>query len=83
MHPLALWLINSSQLRERDNEDRMMRRQREARGREFDVVRDGRWAAALHRWTEEDAAASGGADTTAPAAAPTTSAPSTLGSATA
>ncbi len=53
MHPLTLWLINTSQFRERDNEDRMMRRQREARGREAERARDGRWAAALHRWAHQ------------------------------
>ena len=80
MHPLALWLINSSQFRERDNEDSLMRRQREARGREFDIARDGRWAAAMRRWAEEDAAVSGG---TSPTVTSTTSTPSTLGCATA
>ena len=79
MHPLALWLINSSQRRERDAEDQMMRRQREAHGQEFDAARDGRWAAAMHRWSEEDAAASAAASPSAP----TTSTPSTLGHATA
>ena len=81
MHPLALWLINSSQFRERDGEDRMMRRQREARGREFDIARDGRWAAAMRRRATEDAAAAGAAPTATATA--TTSAPSTLGCATA
>ncbi|WP_426515835.1 hypothetical protein ACPPVQ_14675 [Diaminobutyricibacter sp. McL0618] len=78
MHPLALWLINSSQFRERDDDDRMLRRQREARGRDFDVARDGRWAAAMRRWSEEDAAAAA-----APATRVATSAPATVECATA
>ncbi len=80
MHPLALWLINSSQLRERDDDDRMLRRQREARGRDFDVARDGRWAAAMRRWSEEDAAAAAAAT---PATRVATSAPATVECATA
>jgi hypothetical protein len=56
MHPLAVWLISSSQLRERDNEDRLMRRQREARSRQVAIARDGRWAAAMHRWAAQDEA---------------------------
>lgn len=54
MHPLALWLISASQLRERDSEDRLMRRQREARTREAERVRDGRWASTMHRWASPD-----------------------------
>ena len=55
MHPLALWLISSSQLRERDREDRLMRRQREARIREAAVARDQHWADILHRRAEQAA----------------------------
>ncbi len=55
MHPLALWLISSSQLRERDREDRLMRRQREARIREAAVARDEHWADVLHRRAEQAA----------------------------
>lgn len=56
MHPLALWLISSSQLRERDTEDRLMRRQRQAREREIELERDGRWASAMRRWAAQDEA---------------------------
>jgi hypothetical protein len=56
MHPLALWLISTSQLRERDGEDRLLRRQREARAHELEVARDGRWAATMRRWADQDAA---------------------------
>ena len=76
MHPLALWLISSSQLRERDTEDRLMRRQREARIREVAIARDGRWAAAMHRWAAQDAAVRrGDADGAAAPAAPAVPAP--------
>ncbi len=55
MHPLALWLISTSQLRERDREDRLMRRQREARVREAALARDEHWADVLHRRAEQAA----------------------------
>lgn len=73
MHPLALWLISSSRLRERDTEDRLMRRQRNARQREVELERDGRWAAAMRRWAAQDEAARAESPTESPAEAPTVS----------
>lgn len=60
MHPLALWLANATQFRERDRENRLLLRQRVARGNGEELgplERDGRWAAAMHRWAEQERAA--------------------------
>ncbi|NEN07416.1 hypothetical protein G3T36_16270 [Diaminobutyricibacter tongyongensis] len=57
MHPLAVWLISTSQFRERENEDRLMRRQRDARVREAERARDQHWADVLHRRAEQAAQA--------------------------
>lgn len=72
MHPLALWLISSSQLRERDTEDRLMRRQRHAREREAELERDGRWASAMRRWAAQDEAVRAASRAEAPTVSVTT-----------
>ncbi len=60
MHPLALWLANATQFRERDRENRLLLRQRVAPGQGEDLgppEPDGRWAAAMIRWAEQERAA--------------------------
>ncbi|GAA1442427.1 hypothetical protein [Leifsonia poae] len=65
MHPLTLWLTSIAELGERERDRAMERRQRESRGDELTpLARDGRWAAAMHRWAER----SGVAEAAAPAA---------------
>jgi hypothetical protein len=71
MHPLTLWLTSIAELGEREREQAMLRRRRDS-GTEQPppLTRDGRWAAAIHRWAEsEHAAAPAAASAPATAAA--------------
>lgn len=65
MHPLTLWLTSIAELGEREREQALLRARRDS-GTEQPppLTRDGRWAAAIHRWAEDERAS-------APAPAPT------------
>jgi hypothetical protein len=67
MHPLTLWLTSVAELGERERERALLGRQRESRGEETPLQRDGRWAATMHRWADQSHRA--------PAADPATPAP--------
>lgn len=74
MHPLTLWLTSIAELGEREREQALLRRRRDS-GIEQPppLTRDGRWAAAIHRWAEaartESAAPAPSERTAAPTAA--------------
>lgn len=57
MHPLTLWLTSIAELGEREREQALLRTRRDS-GTEQPppLTRDGRWAAAIHRWAEEERA---------------------------
>jgi hypothetical protein len=76
MHPLTLWLTSVAELGERESERTLLRRQRESRGEETPLQRDGRWAATIHRWADQSHRAPAAPTAPAPTApAPTRSAP--------
>jgi hypothetical protein len=54
MHPLTLWLTSIAELGEREREREAIRRQHETEPVPLTPLeRDGRWAAAMHRWAEQ------------------------------
>ena len=68
MHPLTLWLTSIAELGERERDRAMERRQRESRGDELSPLsRDGRWAAAMHRWAERSEQSPAATPSAAPA----------------
>jgi hypothetical protein len=79
MHPLTLWLTSIAELGEREREREVIRRRHETDPVPLTPLeRDGRWAAAMHRWAEQSeaqtlsgaqAAAQAGAQEVAPAPA--------------
>jgi hypothetical protein len=76
MHPLTLWLTSVAELGERERERALLGRQRESRGEETPLQRDGRWAATMHRWADQShRAPAAGTAAAAPSAAPAFPAP--------
>ncbi|MFF1572034.1 hypothetical protein ACFVWR_04750 [Leifsonia sp. NPDC058292] len=70
MHPLTLWLTSIAELGERERERELMRRQREGSPEQLTPLqRDGRWAAAMHRWAEQSRTGVAAPVETAPAPA--------------
>ena len=66
MHPLTLWLTSIAELGERERERAVERRRRDSGIEQpAPLTRDGRWAAAIHRWAESERA-----EASAPAPAP-------------
>jgi len=71
MHPLTLWLTSISELAEREREREIVRRQHEIGAEPLTPLqRDGRWAAAMHRWAELSEREAAARDTAARAGAP-------------
>jgi hypothetical protein len=57
MHPLTLWLTSIAELGEREREREVIRRRHETDPVPLTPLeRDGRWAAAMHRWAEQSEA---------------------------
>ncbi|MFF1877689.1 hypothetical protein [Leifsonia sp. NPDC058230] len=85
MHPLTLWLTSIAELGEKERERTLLRQQREARGEESPLQRDGRWAATMHRLADQSRRAAAAPTTatptpsSAPSAAPATARTAALG----
>ncbi|MET0725392.1 MAG: hypothetical protein ABWY36_03515 [Leifsonia sp.] len=58
MNPLAFWATRDVRMLDHSTDDEALRHQRLDHVEELEPLdRDGRWAAAIHRWAQQDAAA--------------------------
>ena len=58
MNPLTLWATRDVRVLDHSSDDESLRHQQVTEAAELEpLVRDGRWAAAIHRWAMQDEAA--------------------------
>lgn len=58
MNPLILWAVRDIRMLDHSGDDETLRHQQVHEAAELDPLeRDGRWAAAIHRWAMQDEAA--------------------------